>query len=93
MSKKTFQLISGIVGGVQAIAVAVVTYTSPEFATAINGAIVIVGTAVIDDQILYLINTVNVLWKIIQCYSQRLGLIIAGNLNYEFHNIPLSSLS
>ena len=32
MSKKTFQLISGIVGGVQAIAVAVVTYTSPEFA-------------------------------------------------------------
>ena len=48
MSKKTFQLISGIVGGVQAIAVAVVTYTSPEFATAINGAIVIVGTAVIE---------------------------------------------
>ena len=48
MSKKPFQLISGIVGGVQAIAVAVVTYTSPEFATAINGAIVIVGTAVIE---------------------------------------------
>lgn len=48
MSKKTFQLISGIVGGVQAIAVAVVTYTSPEYATAINGAIVIVGTAVVE---------------------------------------------
>ena len=48
MSKKTFQLISGIVGGVQAIAVAVVTYTSPEYATAINGAIVVVGTAVIE---------------------------------------------
>ena len=48
MSKKTFRLISGIVGGVQAIAVAVVTYTSPEYATAINGAIVIVGTAVIE---------------------------------------------
>ena len=48
MSKKTFQLISGIVGGVQAIAVAVVTYTSPEYATAINGSIVIVGTAVIE---------------------------------------------
>ena len=48
MSKKTFQLISGIVGGVQAIAVAVVTYTSPEHATAINGAIVIIGTAVIE---------------------------------------------
>lgn len=48
MSKKTFQLISGIVGGVQAIAVAVVTYTTPEYATAINGAIVIVGTAAIE---------------------------------------------
>jgi hypothetical protein len=48
MSKKTFQLISGIVGGVQAIAVAVVTYTSPEYATAINGAIVIVGTAIVE---------------------------------------------
>jgi hypothetical protein len=48
MSKKTFQLISGIVGGVQAIAVAVVTYTSPENAAAINGAIVILGTAIIE---------------------------------------------
>jgi len=48
MSKKTFQLVSGIVGGVQAIAVAVVTYTSPEYATAINSAIVIIGTAVIE---------------------------------------------
>lgn len=48
MSKKTFQLISGIIGGVQAIAVAVVTFTTPEHATAINGAIVIVGTAAIE---------------------------------------------
>lgn len=48
MSKKTFQLVSGIVGGVQAIAVAVVTYVSPEHATAINGAIVVIGTAVIE---------------------------------------------
>lgn len=48
MSKKTFQLVSGIVGGVQAIAVAVVTYTSPEYATAINGAIVVIGTAIIE---------------------------------------------
>ena len=48
MSKKTFQLISGIVGGVQAIAVAVVTYTAPEYATAINGAIDVIGTAVIE---------------------------------------------
>lgn len=48
MSKKTFNLITGIVGGVQAIAVAVVTYTSPEYATAINSAIVIAGTAIIE---------------------------------------------
>ena len=48
MSKKTFQLISAIVGGVQAVAVAVVTYTTPEYATAINGAIVVIGTAIIE---------------------------------------------
>lgn len=48
MSKKTFQLVSAIVGGVQAIAVAVVTYTSPEYASAINGSIVVIGTAVIE---------------------------------------------
>ena len=42
MSKKTFNLITGIVGGVQAIAVAVVTYTAPEYATAINSAIVVI---------------------------------------------------
>ena len=29
MSKKTFQLVGGIVGGIQLIAVAVVTYVSP----------------------------------------------------------------
>lgn len=48
MSKKTFNLVTGIVGGVQAIAVAVVTYTSPEYAAAINSAIVIAGTAAIE---------------------------------------------
>jgi hypothetical protein len=48
MSKKTFNLVTGIVGGVQAIAVAVVTYIQPEFATAINSAIVVIGTAVIE---------------------------------------------
>jgi hypothetical protein len=48
MSKKTFNLITGIIGGVQAIAVAVVTYTGPEYATAINSAIVVIGTAVIE---------------------------------------------
>ena len=48
MSKKLFALLSGIVGGLQAIGVAVVTYTSPEYATAINSAIVIAGTAIIE---------------------------------------------
>ena len=48
MSKKTFNLISAIVGAVQAVSVAVVTYTSPEYATAINSAIVIVGAAIIE---------------------------------------------
>lgn len=48
MSKKTFALISGIVGALQTAGVAIVTYTSPEFATAINSAIVIVGAAVIE---------------------------------------------
>ena len=48
MSKKTFQLVSAIIGGVQAIAVAVVTYTAPEYSAEINGATVVVGTAVIE---------------------------------------------
>ena len=46
--KKTFQLVSGIVGGIQLIAVAVVTYVSPEHATAINSAVVVIGTAIIE---------------------------------------------
>lgn len=48
MSKKVFALVSGIVGGLQTIGVAVVTYTSPEYATAINSSIVIAGTAIIE---------------------------------------------
>jgi hypothetical protein len=48
MSKKTFNLVTGIVGGLQAIGVAVVTYASPEYATAINSAIVVIGTAIIE---------------------------------------------
>ena len=48
MSKKKFQLVSAIIGGVQAIAVAVVTYTAPEYSAAINGAIVVIGTAIIE---------------------------------------------
>ena len=48
MSKKTFNLITGIIGAVQAAAVAIVTYTEPSYATAINSAIVIAGTAAIE---------------------------------------------
>lgn len=48
MNKKMFALISGIIGGLQTIGVAIVTYTSPEYATAINSAIVIAGTAAIE---------------------------------------------
>ena len=48
MSKKTFTLITGLVGALQTAGVAVVTYTAPEMATAINSAIVIVGTAIIE---------------------------------------------
>ena len=48
MSKKVFNLVAGIVGALQTIGVAIVTYTSPEYATAINSAIVIAGTAIIE---------------------------------------------
>ena len=48
MTKKMFNLVTGIIGGVQAIAVAVVTYCSPEYAAAINSTIVAVGTVAIE---------------------------------------------
>ena len=48
MSKKVFALVSGIVGAAQTAGVAIVTYTSPDFATAINSAIVIAGAAIIE---------------------------------------------
>lgn len=46
MSKKTFELVVGITGGVAAIAVAVVTFAKPTYCVAINGAIAIAQTAV-----------------------------------------------
>ena len=48
MSKKVFALVSGIVGAAKTAGVAIVTYTSPEYATAINSAIVIAGAAIIE---------------------------------------------
>ena len=48
MSKKTFNLIKGIIVAVQTAGVAIVTYLNPEYAAAINSAIVIAGTAAIE---------------------------------------------
>ena len=48
MSKKVFNLVTGIIGALQTIGVAIVTYLNPEYATAINSAIVIGGTAAIE---------------------------------------------
>lgn len=48
MSKKVFALVSGIVGALQTVGVAIVTYTSPENATVINSAIVAAGAAIIE---------------------------------------------
>ena len=48
MSKKMYNLVVGVIGGVEVIAVAVVTFINPEYATAINASIGIVGTAAIE---------------------------------------------
>lgn len=45
MSKKTFNLVMGIVGGAAAIASAVVTYAQPVYAVQIVAAIGIASTA------------------------------------------------
>lgn len=46
MEKKTFQFVTAIVDGLQTAAVGALTYFTHR--TAINGAIVIIGTAVIE---------------------------------------------
>ena len=48
MSKKTYELIVTISGAVSAIAIGLVTYFKPQYATAINSTIVIAGTAIIE---------------------------------------------
>ena len=48
MSKKLYNLIVGIIGGVSAIGVAIVTYIDPAFAVAINTSIGIASTAAIE---------------------------------------------
>lgn len=48
MSKKVFNLVTGVIGGVEVIAIAIVTFINPAYATAINASIGIVGTAAIE---------------------------------------------
>lgn len=48
MSKKTYALITAIVGGISTIAVGVVTFIQPQYATAINSGIGIGATAIVE---------------------------------------------
>lgn len=48
MTKKTFNLIVAIVGGVQTIAIGVVTFLGLPAAAPINASIVIGGTAIVE---------------------------------------------
>ena len=48
MSKKVYNLVVGIVGGLSTIGVAVITYFNPAYATAINASIGIGATAIIE---------------------------------------------
>jgi hypothetical protein len=48
MTKKTYNLIVGVTGGLSTIAVAVVTFFNPTYATAINAGIGIGSTAAIE---------------------------------------------
>ena len=47
MSKKTFELIVTISGAVSAVAIGLVTYFKPQYATAINSSIEIAETAIV----------------------------------------------
>ncbi len=48
MSRKVYNLVTGIIGGVEVIAIALVTFFNPTYAVAINASIGIVGTAAIE---------------------------------------------
>ena len=47
MSKKVYNLVTVIIGGVEVIAIAIVTFAQPSYAVAINASIGIVGAAAI----------------------------------------------
>ena len=48
MTQKVYKLVTAIVGGLETIAVGIVTYLEPAGATAINASILIVGTAILE---------------------------------------------
>ena len=48
MSKKTYNLVVGVVGGLTTIGVAVVTFFNPAYAVAINASIGIASTAIVE---------------------------------------------
>lgn len=48
MSRKVFNLVSTLIGTVQAASIALVTYFSSEYSAAINSSIVIIDTATIE---------------------------------------------
>lgn len=48
MTKRTFNLVTGLIGGVEMIAIALVTFINPTYAVAINASVTIVGTAAIE---------------------------------------------
>ena len=54
MSKKTFNLVVGVTGGVAAIASAIITFVQPAFAPAIVGCVGIVETAIVECVSLFL---------------------------------------
>ena len=43
-----FELVTGVVGGVSSIAIAIITYKKPKHAAKINAAISVIATAVIE---------------------------------------------
>ena len=48
MKKKTFNLVTGVIGGIQTIAIAVITFVQPAYVVQINTAIGAAGTAAIE---------------------------------------------
>ena len=48
MKKKTYALITAIIGGVATIAVGIITFIDPQYATAINSGIGIAATAALE---------------------------------------------